>query len=100
MGPENTEDLLRGWKPMSCKGQAQQIKDWFKNQSILSEYQKKKLAQGKDNSPVEAPQASTSKIPPQKVTNKDKQSPKSNQKGNQNAKGNGKSKCNKTYPQN
>ncbi|MBW0497683.1 hypothetical protein O181_037398 [Austropuccinia psidii MF-1] len=42
---------------MSCKGQVQQIKAWLKNQSILSEDQKKELAQGKENSPVEAPQA-------------------------------------------
>ncbi|MBW0586707.1 hypothetical protein O181_126422 [Austropuccinia psidii MF-1] len=39
---------------------AQQIKAWLKNQSMLSEDQKKKWAQGKENSPVEAPQASTS----------------------------------------
>ncbi|MBW0462027.1 hypothetical protein O181_001742 [Austropuccinia psidii MF-1] len=60
MGPENKEDLLKGWKPMSCKGQVQQIKALLKNQSMLSEDQKNKLVKGKDNSPVEAPQASTS----------------------------------------
>ncbi|MBW0584521.1 hypothetical protein O181_124236 [Austropuccinia psidii MF-1] len=67
---------------------------------MLSEDQKKKLAQGKDNSPVEAPQASTSKIPPQKVPNKDKQTSKSNQKGKQKAKEKAKSKWNKPYPHN
>ncbi|MBW0578032.1 hypothetical protein O181_117747 [Austropuccinia psidii MF-1] len=61
---------------------------------MLSEDQKKKLAQGKDNSPVEAPQASKSKNTPQKVPNKDKKAPKSNQKGK------AKSKWNKPYPQN
>ncbi|MBW0550879.1 hypothetical protein O181_090594 [Austropuccinia psidii MF-1] len=60
MGPEKTEELLRGWTPISFKGQFQQIKAWFKNHSMLSEDQKKKVAQGKNNSPVEAPQASTS----------------------------------------
>ncbi|MBW0519928.1 hypothetical protein O181_059643 [Austropuccinia psidii MF-1] len=65
MGPEKTEELLRGWTPMSCKGQVQQIKAWLKNKSMLSEDQRKKLAKGKDNSPVEAPQASTSKNMPQ-----------------------------------
>ncbi|MBW0563311.1 hypothetical protein O181_103026, partial [Austropuccinia psidii MF-1] len=35
-------------------------KNLVENQSMLSEDQKKKLAQGKENSPVEAPQASTS----------------------------------------
>ncbi|MBW0493338.1 hypothetical protein O181_033053 [Austropuccinia psidii MF-1] len=81
MSPKKAEDLLKGWKPMSCKGQVRQIKAWFKNQNILSEDQKQKLAQGKDNSPVESPQASTSKNQPQQVPNKGKQTPKSNQKG-------------------
>ncbi|MBW0540228.1 hypothetical protein O181_079943 [Austropuccinia psidii MF-1] len=54
------EDLLRGWTPMSCKGKFQQIKSWLKNQSMLSKDQKKKLAQRKEKSPVEVPQASTS----------------------------------------
>ncbi|MBW0524059.1 hypothetical protein O181_063774 [Austropuccinia psidii MF-1] len=100
MGPEKTEDLLKGWTPMSCKGQVQQTKAWLKNQSILSEDQKKKLAQGKENSPVEAPQASTSKNLPQKVPKRDKKAPKSNQKGKQKAKGKAKCKWNTPYPQN
>ncbi|MBW0500868.1 hypothetical protein O181_040583 [Austropuccinia psidii MF-1] len=99
MGPENTEELLRGRTPMSCKGQFQQIKAWMKNQSMLSEDQKK-LAQGKDNSPVEAPQASTSRNTPQQVPNKEKRTPKRNQKGKKKAKGKAKSKWNKPYPQN
>ncbi|MBW0463755.1 hypothetical protein O181_003470 [Austropuccinia psidii MF-1] len=49
MGPEKTEELWKGWTPMSCKGQVQQIKSWLK-----------KLDQGQDNTPVEAPQASPS----------------------------------------
>ncbi|MBW0480384.1 hypothetical protein O181_020099 [Austropuccinia psidii MF-1] len=81
MGPEKTEDLLSGWKPMSFKGKVQEIKGWLKNQSIFSEDQMKKLDQGKKNSPGEAAQASTSKNPPQKVLNKDKKAPKSNQNG-------------------
>ncbi|MBW0512968.1 hypothetical protein O181_052683 [Austropuccinia psidii MF-1] len=60
MGPEQTQDLLKGWTPMSCKGQVQNIKACLKNQIILSEDQKKALAQMQDNSPVETPQASTS----------------------------------------
>ncbi|MBW0589234.1 hypothetical protein O181_128949 [Austropuccinia psidii MF-1] len=100
VGPENTEDLLKGWKPMSCKGKVQQVKSWLKNQSMLSEDQKKKLAQGKENSPVEAPQASTNKNPPQKVPSKPKQAPKTNEKGKQKAKGKAKPKWNKPYPQN
>ncbi|MBW0533113.1 hypothetical protein O181_072828 [Austropuccinia psidii MF-1] len=67
---------------------------------MLSEDQKKELAQGKDNSPWEAPQASKSKSLPQPLPNKDKQSSKSNQKGKKKAKGKGKFKWNKPYPQN
>ncbi|MBW0506202.1 hypothetical protein O181_045917 [Austropuccinia psidii MF-1] len=69
---------------MSFKEKVQQIKSWLKNKSMLSEDQKKKLVQGNDNSPVEAPQASTSKNTPQKVPKK----------------GKAKSKWNKPYPQN
>ncbi|MBW0559371.1 hypothetical protein O181_099086 [Austropuccinia psidii MF-1] len=94
MGPEKTEEPLKGWTPMSCKGQFQQIKAWLKNQSMLSEDQKKKLAQGKDNTPVKAPQASTSKNLPQPVPNKPKKAPKTNQKGK------AKFKWNKPYPHN
>ncbi|MBW0511481.1 hypothetical protein O181_051196 [Austropuccinia psidii MF-1] len=79
---------------MSCKGQVQQIKTWLKNQSMLSEDQKKRLAPGKENSSVEAPQASTSKHLPQQVPKKPKKTPKTDQKGK------AKPKWNKPYPQN
>ncbi|MBW0468541.1 hypothetical protein O181_008256 [Austropuccinia psidii MF-1] len=62
LGPESTEDLLNGWTPMSCKVQVQKIKVWLKDQSILSVDRKKDLSQKRDNSQVEAPQVSTSKI--------------------------------------
>ncbi|MBW0590873.1 hypothetical protein O181_130588 [Austropuccinia psidii MF-1] len=100
MGPEKTEELLKGWTPLSCKGQVQQIKAWLKNQSMVSEDQKKKLAQGKENSPVEALLASPRKAPPQQVPKKTKQSPKTNQKGKNKEKGKAKPKWNKPYPQN
>ncbi|MBW0583263.1 hypothetical protein O181_122978 [Austropuccinia psidii MF-1] len=63
---------------------------------MLSEDQKKKLAQGKDNSQVEAPKASKRKNWPQQVPKKDKQTPKRNQKGKKKEK----PKWNKPYPQN
>ncbi|MBW0510785.1 hypothetical protein O181_050500 [Austropuccinia psidii MF-1] len=63
---------------------------------MLSEDQNKKLAQEKENSPVEAPQASTRNNTPQKVPTKTKQAPKTNQKGKKKAK----PKWNKPYPQN
>ncbi|MBW0537479.1 hypothetical protein O181_077194 [Austropuccinia psidii MF-1] len=31
MGSEKTEELMRGWTPMSCTGKVQQIKSWLKN---------------------------------------------------------------------
>ncbi|MBW0516680.1 hypothetical protein O181_056395 [Austropuccinia psidii MF-1] len=94
MGPENTEEPLKGWTPMSCKGQVQQIKARLKNQSMFSEDQKKNLTQGKENSLVEASQAFTSKNPHQEVPKKAKQTSKTNQKGKQ------KPKWNKPHPQN
>ncbi|MBW0564403.1 hypothetical protein O181_104118 [Austropuccinia psidii MF-1] len=100
MGPEKTEELLRGFTPISCKGQVQQIKAWLKSQRMLSEDQKKKLSQGKENSQLEAQQASISKILPPQVPNKDKKTPKSNQKGKQKGKRKAESKWNKPYPQN
>ncbi|MBW0501291.1 hypothetical protein O181_041006 [Austropuccinia psidii MF-1] len=100
MGQEKTEDLLRGRTPMCGKGQVQQIKAFLKNQSMLSDNQKEKLAQGKDNRQVKAPQASTSKNLPQQVPNKDKPTPKGFQKGKEKVKGKAKSKWNKPYPQN
>ncbi|MBW0536963.1 hypothetical protein O181_076678 [Austropuccinia psidii MF-1] len=67
---------------------------------MLSEDQKKKSAQGKQNSPVEAPQASKSKNPPQQVPNNPKKTTKTNQKGKQKPKGKANTKWNKPYPQN
>ncbi|MBW0497068.1 hypothetical protein O181_036783 [Austropuccinia psidii MF-1] len=98
-GPRIDRGSSGGWKPMSFKGQVQKIKAWLKFQSMLSKDQKKKLAQGKDNNPVEAPQASTSKHLPQQVPNKGNQTPKSNKKGKKKEKGKAKPKCNKPYPQ-
>ncbi|MBW0573083.1 hypothetical protein O181_112798 [Austropuccinia psidii MF-1] len=76
MGPKKPEDLLRGWTPISCKGQLQQIKAFLKHQIRLSGGHKKKLAQGKENIPVEDPQAFTSKNQCQKSAKKGKASPK------------------------
>ncbi|MBW0573684.1 hypothetical protein O181_113399 [Austropuccinia psidii MF-1] len=96
----SSEELLKGWVPMSCKGPVQQIKAWLKNQSMSSEDQQKKLAQGKENGPVEDSQASTIKNTPQQVPNQPKQTPKTNHKGKQKAKGKAKPKWNKPYLQN
>ncbi|MBW0496061.1 hypothetical protein O181_035776 [Austropuccinia psidii MF-1] len=95
MSPEKIKDLLKGWRPISCKGQVQNIKAWLKAQRISPEEQKQEMAQKKDKSPVKAPQASPSKNLPQKVPKKGKKAPKTNQKGKKKAK----SKWNKPYPQ-
>ncbi|MBW0467357.1 hypothetical protein O181_007072 [Austropuccinia psidii MF-1] len=71
---------------MSCKGQVQKIEAWFKTQGIFSEDQRKELAQENKNSPVGAPQASSSKNLHQKVTKKGKKAPKNNQKRKKKAK--------------
>ncbi|MBW0523887.1 hypothetical protein O181_063602 [Austropuccinia psidii MF-1] len=99
-GARKTEELLKCWTPMSCKVQVKQMQAGLKNQSMLSEDQKKNLAQGKENSPVEAPQASTSKNTPQQVPNKPKKTPKNNKKGKEKEKGKAKPKWNKPYQQN
>ncbi|MBW0503754.1 hypothetical protein O181_043469 [Austropuccinia psidii MF-1] len=86
---------------MSCKGQVQQIKAWWKNQSMFSEDQKKKLAQGKDNSPVEAPQASTStkkgKATP-KEQSEGQANPKEQSEGQEKGKGEGKAQVEQALP--
>ncbi|MBW0464978.1 hypothetical protein O181_004693 [Austropuccinia psidii MF-1] len=49
--PEKTEDLLKGWTPISVKGKVQQIKAWLKHQSKLSEDQRKQMAQKESQQP-------------------------------------------------
>ncbi|MBW0501052.1 hypothetical protein O181_040767 [Austropuccinia psidii MF-1] len=43
LGEEKTIELLGGWSPLSCKEEVKKIKNWLKNQSILSIDQKKEL---------------------------------------------------------
>ncbi|MBW0474649.1 hypothetical protein O181_014364 [Austropuccinia psidii MF-1] len=95
----NTENLLKGWTPISCKGRFQQIKAWLKNQTIFSEDQNKQLTQKKDNSPVEAPQASTGRKLP-KQGPKRARKPQRAIKWAKEGKGKERPKWNKPYPQN
>ncbi|MBW0567845.1 hypothetical protein O181_107560 [Austropuccinia psidii MF-1] len=90
MGPEKTEDFLRDWTPMSCKGHFQQIKAWLKAQRMFSEDQKKKLTQGKDKIPVEALKASKSIKSASTSAKQGKENPKEESEGQ--AKGKGKRK--------
>ncbi|MBW0504097.1 hypothetical protein O181_043812 [Austropuccinia psidii MF-1] len=43
LGQEKTIELLGGWIPLSCKDKVKNIKNWLKNQSLLSIDQKKEL---------------------------------------------------------
>ncbi|MBW0546065.1 hypothetical protein O181_085780 [Austropuccinia psidii MF-1] len=43
LGRENTIELLGGWSPLSCKDKVKKIKNWLKNQSLLSIDQKREL---------------------------------------------------------
>ncbi|MBW0583470.1 hypothetical protein O181_123185 [Austropuccinia psidii MF-1] len=100
MGPEKAKELLKGWKPMSCKGQVQQINSWLKKQSMLSEDQKRKLAQRRKTAQWKLHKPPQAKTLPQQVPNKPKKTPNTNQKEKQKAKEKEKPKWNKPYPQN
>ncbi|MBW0586226.1 hypothetical protein O181_125941, partial [Austropuccinia psidii MF-1] len=59
LGQEKTIELLGGWSPLFCKDKVKKIKNWLKNQSLLSIDQKKEL----EMTPAletESPVASTS----------------------------------------
>ncbi|MBW0553980.1 hypothetical protein O181_093695 [Austropuccinia psidii MF-1] len=43
LGKEKTIELLKGWSPLSFKDKVKAIKNWLKNQSLLSIDQKKEL---------------------------------------------------------
>ncbi|MBW0580404.1 hypothetical protein O181_120119 [Austropuccinia psidii MF-1] len=43
LGQKKTIQPLGGWSPLSCKEKVKKIKDWLKNQSLLSIDQKKEL---------------------------------------------------------
>ncbi|MBW0583507.1 hypothetical protein O181_123222 [Austropuccinia psidii MF-1] len=43
VGKEKTIELLGGWSSLSCKDNVKEIKNWLKNQSLLSIDQKKEL---------------------------------------------------------
>ncbi|MBW0512575.1 hypothetical protein O181_052290 [Austropuccinia psidii MF-1] len=98
MGPEKTEELPKGWTLISCKGQVQQIKAWFKSQSMLSEDQKKNLAQGKDNNPVEAPQAFTRRKYASTSAKQAQANPKDQSEGQSKGKGKGKAQVEQALP--
>ncbi|MBW0546724.1 hypothetical protein O181_086439 [Austropuccinia psidii MF-1] len=88
-----------GWSSLSCKDKFKKIKNWLKNQSLLSIYQKKEL----EMTPAlerEIPGVSTSSKPaPEMLKHKPKGPQKKNQcpKSHQ-GKGKGKAKRHRPYP--
>ncbi|MBW0516155.1 hypothetical protein O181_055870 [Austropuccinia psidii MF-1] len=99
LGTKTKQELLKGWAPISCKGRFPKIEYWLITKTMVSEDQKKELVQ-RGNSPVEAPQASPIKNPPQQTPSTGRKAPNRNQKSNKKAKGKGKPKWNKPYLQN
>ncbi|MBW0585241.1 hypothetical protein O181_124956 [Austropuccinia psidii MF-1] len=100
LGKEKTIELSGGWSPLSCKDKVEKIKNWLKNQSLLSIDQKKEL----EMTPAlgtEGPVASTrSKPAPEESKDKPK-GPQKKKKGlkNHQGKGKGKGNWNRHYPQ-
>ncbi|MBW0522777.1 hypothetical protein O181_062492 [Austropuccinia psidii MF-1] len=100
LGKEKTIELLGGWSPLSFKGKVKKIKNWLKNQSILSIDQEKEL----ERTPAlekEGPVVSTSSKPAPEVSEDKPKGPQKKQRGLKNHQGKGKGKANwhRPYPQ-
>ncbi|MBW0564750.1 hypothetical protein O181_104465 [Austropuccinia psidii MF-1] len=96
LSQEKTIELLGSWSPFSCKDKVKKIKNWLKNQNLLSIDQKKEL----EMTPAletGGPVASTSS---RSVQKKPKE-PQKKQQGPKNHQGKGKGKANshRPYPQ-
>ncbi|MBW0508844.1 hypothetical protein O181_048559 [Austropuccinia psidii MF-1] len=99
LGQEKTIELLGGWSPLSCKEKAKKIKNWFKNQGLLSIDQKKELEMTTALE-KEGPVESTSSKPAAEVPKDKPKGPQKKQRGPKNHQGKGKAKSNwhKPYP--
>ncbi|MBW0484992.1 hypothetical protein O181_024707, partial [Austropuccinia psidii MF-1] len=88
LGEEKTIELLGGWIPLSCKDKVKKIKNWLKNQSILSVDQKKEL----EMTPAleEGQVASTSSKPAPEASKEKPKGPHKRKKGPKNLQGKGK----------
>ncbi|MBW0498274.1 hypothetical protein O181_037989 [Austropuccinia psidii MF-1] len=99
LGKEKTIKLLGDWSPLSCKDKVKKMKNWLKNQSLLSVDQKKELEMA---SPLEeGPVASTSSKPDSEASKENPKGPQKKKKAPKNHKGKGKGKENwhRPYPQ-
>ncbi|MBW0490228.1 hypothetical protein O181_029943 [Austropuccinia psidii MF-1] len=96
LGQEKTKQLVGGWSPFSCKEKVKKIKNWLKNQSLLSTDQKKelKMAPALEKGGPVVP--TSSKPAPEMYKDK----PKGNQKKTRGPKNNqGKANWQRPYPQ-
>ncbi|MBW0581381.1 hypothetical protein O181_121096 [Austropuccinia psidii MF-1] len=100
LGQEKTIELLRGWSPLSCKDKVKNIKNWLKNQTLLSIDQKKKLEMTAALE-TEGPVVSTSSKKDPEVSKDKPKGPHKKQKGpnNHQGKGEGKANWHRPYPQ-
>ncbi|MBW0502905.1 hypothetical protein O181_042620 [Austropuccinia psidii MF-1] len=99
LGQEKNIELLGGWSPLSFKEKVKKIKNWLKNQSLLSIDQKEL-----EMTPAlkkEGPVVSTNSKPAPEVSKDKPKGPQKKQKGpkNHQGKGKGKANCHRPYPQ-
>ncbi|MBW0589946.1 hypothetical protein O181_129661 [Austropuccinia psidii MF-1] len=92
LGQEKTIEPLGGWSPFSCKANVKKIKNWLKNQSLLSVDQNKEF----EMTPAmeEGPVASTSSKPTPEASKEKPKGPQKKKKGPKNHQGKGKGKVN------
>ncbi|MBW0541342.1 hypothetical protein O181_081057, partial [Austropuccinia psidii MF-1] len=100
LGQKETIELLGRWSPFSCKYKVKKIKNWLKNQSLLSIDKKKEL----ETTPAletEGPVESTSSKPTPEVPKDKPKELQKKQKGptNHKVKGKGKANWHRPYPQ-
>ncbi|MBW0542389.1 hypothetical protein O181_082104 [Austropuccinia psidii MF-1] len=93
MGQQKTIELLGDWSPLCWKDKVKKVKNWLKNQSLLSIDQKKEF----EMTPaldIEGPVTSTSSKPAPEVSKDKPKGPQKKQKGPKNHQGKGKGKAN------
>ncbi|MBW0515656.1 hypothetical protein O181_055371 [Austropuccinia psidii MF-1] len=100
LGLEKTIELLGGQSLFFCKYKVKKIKNWLKNQSLLSIEQKKELEMT-PSLEKEGSLVSTSSKPASEVSKYKPKRPQKQQQGTQNHQGKGKvkAKWHRNYPQ-
>ncbi|MBW0589180.1 hypothetical protein O181_128895, partial [Austropuccinia psidii MF-1] len=100
LGQEKTIELLGGWSSLYCKEKVKKIKNWLKNQSLLSIDQEKE-PEMTTALETEAPVASTSSKPAPEGSKDKPKEPQKKQRGSKShqSKGRGKANWHRPYPQ-